>query len=109
MKNILFICSANKDRSKTAEDYFSSQYPNFTFDSAGTKKTTCNKLATSYLNKEQLEIADHVFVMENKHLQAIKETFGNSYYNKVTVLNINDVYKYGSKTLIEILKTKVII
>ncbi|WP_206420409.1 hypothetical protein [Lacinutrix jangbogonensis] len=46
--------------------------------------------------------------MENKHLKAIKALFGNKYYNKVTVLNINDIYKYGSKELIEILKTKII-
>ena len=46
--------------------------------------------------------------MENKHLKAIKEAFGNTYYNKITVLNINDIYKYGSKELIEILKTKII-
>lgn len=108
MRSILFICSANKDRSKTAEDYFSKHYPDFHFDSAGTNKNTCNKLGTNYINKEQLDLADKVFVMENKHLKAIKEIFGNKYFNKINVLSINDIYKYGSKELIEILKTKVI-
>jgi len=108
MKSILFVCSANKDRSKTAEDYFSKYYPNLTFDSAGTNKNTCNKLGTNYISEEQLDLADNVFVMENKHLKAIKEVFGNRYYNKITVLNINDIYKYGSKELIETLKTKII-
>jgi predicted protein tyrosine phosphatase len=109
MKNILFICSANKDRSKTAEDYFSTQYPSLTFDSAGTNKKTCNKLGTNYISKAQLDLTDHVFVMENKHLNAIKDVFGNRYYNKITVLNINDIYKYGAKELIEILKHKIIL
>lgn len=108
MKNILFVCSANKDRSKTAEDYYSKHYPDLYFDSAGTNKNTCNKLGTCYIIKEQLDLADKVFVMENKHLKALKELFGNKYYNKVTVLNINDIYKYGSKELIKILKTKII-
>lgn len=108
MKSILFVCSANKDRSKTAEDYFSKHYPELSFDSAGTNKNTCNMLGTNYISKEQLDLADKVFVMENKHLKAIKEVFGNKYYNKITVLNINDIYKYGSKELIEILKTKII-
>lgn len=108
MKSILFVCSANKDRSKTAEDYFSKHYPNLSFDSAGTNKNTCNKLGTNYISEEQLDLADNVFVMENKHLKVIKEVFGNTYYNKITVLNINDIYKYGSKELIEILKTKII-
>ena len=46
--------------------------------------------------------------MENKHLKAIKEVLGNTYYNKITVLNINEIYKHGSKELIETLKTKVV-
>ncbi|SMC72644.1 low molecular weight phosphatase family protein [Cellulophaga tyrosinoxydans] len=108
MKSILFVCSANKDRSKTAEDYFSKQYPNLSFDAAGTNKKTCNKLGTNYLSKNQLDIADRIFVMENKHLEAIKEAFGSTYYNKITVLNIKDVYTYGSKELIEILTAKII-
>lgn len=45
--------------------------------------------------------------MENKHLKAIKTLFGNKYYNKIIVLNINDIYKYGSKELISVLNTKI--
>jgi len=52
--NILFVCSANKDRSKTAEDYFSEQFPNINFDSAGTNKKICNQLGTNYLEDYQL-------------------------------------------------------
>ncbi len=108
MKTILFICSANKDRSKTAEDYFSVRYPEIQFISAGTNKKTCQQLGTTYLNKEQLEWADKIFVMEQKHLKAVKETFGNQYFSKITVLNIKDRYPYGSKELIELLKSKII-
>ena len=107
-ESVLFVCSANKDRSKTAEDYFSKQYPNINFDSAGTNKTTCHKLGTNYISAEQLDIADRVFVMESKHLRTIKELYGNEYYNKTTVLHINDMYSYGSKELIEILKSKIV-
>jgi predicted protein tyrosine phosphatase len=106
MKSILFVCSANKDRSKTAEDYFSANYSDLCFDSAGTNKKTCNKLGTNYICIEQLDLADEVFVMENKHLMAIKELFGGKYHNKITVLNIKDIYKYGSKELIEVLIAK---
>ena len=109
MKTLLFVCSANKDRSKTAEDYFSVQYPNLQFDSAGTNKKTCNQFGTNYISVEQLDWADIVFVMEQKHLKAIKEMFGNSYFNKITILNIKDVYKYGSQDLIELLKSKVVL
>lgn len=107
MKSILFICSANKDRSKTAEDHFSAKYPEFSFDSAGTNKKTCDMLGTNYVSKEQLDAADSIYVMEQKHLDAIKTVFGNSYFRKTTVLNIRDIYKYGSKELIEILEHKI--
>ena len=43
MKKILFVCSANKQRSKTASDYFSEKLTTFEFDSAGTNHKICNK------------------------------------------------------------------
>ena len=85
MKNILFICSANKDRSKTAEDYFSENYSDFNFDSAGANKKICNQIGTNYMEKDQLDWVDEIFVMENKHLKSVKEVFGNQYSNKVIV------------------------
>lgn len=108
MKTILFVCSANKDRSKTAEDFFSSSYPNLLFDSAGTNKKTCNQLGTNYISKEQLDWADIIYVMEKKHLIAIKEAFDSNYFSKITVLNIKDIYKYGSKELIDIFNHRII-
>lgn len=107
MKNILFICSANKDRSKTAEDYFSEKYPQLNFDSAGSNKKICNQLGTNYIEEEQLLWADEIFVMENHHYKTVKELFGNQFLNKITVLNIKDHYKYGSKDLIGILESKI--
>jgi len=107
MKIILFICSANKDHSKTAEDYFSEHYKEFTFDSAGTNEKTCNQLGTTYLSEAQLAQADRVYVMETKHLTAIKEKYGSRYFNKIEVLHIKDLYPYGSKELVELLKVKI--
>jgi len=105
--NILFICSANKDRSKTAEDYFSEQYSDINFDSAGTNKKLCNQLGTNFISNDQLDWADKIYVMEQKHHKAIKENFNKSYSNKITILNIKDIFKYGSKDLIHILEEKV--
>ncbi|WP_121667982.1 phosphotyrosine protein phosphatase [Mesonia aquimarina] len=107
MKHILFVCSANKDRSRTAEDFFSQCYPDFCFDSAGTNPKICRQLGTTYIQETQLALADRVFVMENKHRQALLKTFGTSYAHKITVLHIRDVYPYGAKALIEVLKEKV--
>jgi predicted protein tyrosine phosphatase len=107
--NILFICTANKDRSKTAVDYFSENYSDYGFDSAGTNKKACKQLGTNYIEDYQIDWADKIYVMENKHLKVIRELFRNEYSNKPSVLDMRDIYKYGSKELIEILENKVIL
>ncbi|GAK90607.1 cellular communication/signal transduction [Nonlabens ulvanivorans] len=103
----LFVCSANKDRSKTAEDFFSSQYPQMFFESAGTNDVTCQKLGTNHITIDMLEKAYRVYVMETKHQTAIQKKFGNQFFNKIIVLQIPDLYKYGSIELINILKKRV--
>ncbi|MCW8897307.1 MAG: phosphotyrosine protein phosphatase [Flavobacteriales bacterium] len=105
--NILFVCSANKDRSKTAEDYFAIKYPKIEFDSAGINKKICDQLGTNYIDKEQVGWADKIYVMETKHKQAIRSIFGNDYSKKIVVLHIKDIYKYNDKELIKILEGKV--
>ena len=107
MKSILFICSANKDRSKTAEDFFSEEYPDLRFNSAGTNLKICNQLGTNYISQEQLDRADVIYVMEHKHTTAITKLFGGRYFNKITVLHIKDLYTYGSIDLIALLQDKI--
>lgn len=99
------MCSANKQRSKTGEDYFSTHYPELNFLSCGTNINLCRKEGTNPLTEELLSWADIVFVMENKHLKAILE-LGSQYAKKVVVLSIEDKYKYYQKELIEILIQK---
>ena len=105
-KNILFVCSANLQRSKTGEDYFSSVYPNYTFQSAGTNLKVCQKEGTNPLTEELLIWADMVFVMENKHSKSIQKLSSNSYAKKIIVLAIEDKYNYYQPELIAILREK---
>lgn len=105
--NILFVCSANKDRSRNAEDYFGSVYSEYCFDSAGTNQKLCNQLGTNYIDIEQMEWADKIYVMETKHKVTICSLFGNIYSKKISVLDISDIYKYNDNGLIEVLKSKV--
>ena len=107
LKNILFVCSANKDRSKTAEDYFSQNYPGYNFKSAGTNQKICQQLGTNYLTEEALLEADKTYVMENKHLEAILKRFGNHHFRKIEVLNIRDVYNYGDSLLVQEFEKKI--
>lgn len=65
--NILFVCSANKERSKTAEDYFAERYPDLEFRSVGTNKKICNQEGTFFLNEEDLTWSNTIYAMEQKH------------------------------------------
>ena len=104
---ILFICSANKLRSKTAEDYFSETNNEHIFLSAGTNVKTCLKEGTTPLEEYLLDWADVVYVMEKKHKQEINNYVGDIFNNKIIILNIKDNYKYFQKELIQLLKNKV--
>ena len=62
--NILFVCSANIQRSKTGENYFSSIYSDFFFQSAGTNLKLCITEGTNPLTSELLIWSDLVFCNE---------------------------------------------
>ena len=104
---ILFICSANKQRSKTADDYFSEKYKDHHFLSAGTNIKVCREEGTSVLTSDLLQWADKVYVMERKHLDQIQKRTGSTFYTKIEVLDIPDIYKYYDATLISLLEKKI--
>jgi predicted protein tyrosine phosphatase len=106
VNNILFVCSANIQRSKTAEDYFSNRNPNLNFKSAGTNLKICQKKGTNPVTEELLIWADIIFVMENLHSKLIKEFTSNKLGNKIRVLSIEDKYNYFQPELIELLIQK---
>lgn len=105
--NILFVCSANKKRSKTGEDFMPEFYPEHSFDSTGTNEKQCRKYHGTFLTEEMLSWANIVFAMEKKHFNLIKEHTGNKYIQKIHVLNIYDTYDYGQEELKEILVKKI--
>lgn len=106
---ILFVCSANKQRSKTAEDYFASKYNGYEFLSAGTNLKICRKEGSTELTKDLLEWAEVVYVMEKRHLEQIQKNTGSTYYTKIKVLGIPDIYKYYDVGLIELLEERVLL
>jgi predicted protein tyrosine phosphatase len=85
MKRLLFICSANKLRSPTAEHIFST-WLDVETDSAG-----LNADAEQQLSTEQLEWADIIFVMEKAHGNKLTKKFRKFLKNKrVICLDIPD-------------------
>ena len=103
---ILFVCSANKHRSKTAEAYFSKSIPDMEFDSAGTNHTVCDKEGTVKLEEKHLEWADKVVVMEAHHQNLINRHTKFRYQDKISALHIPDEYEYMDSELIATLEEK---
>jgi predicted protein tyrosine phosphatase len=100
--NILFVCSRNKWRSRTAEVIFKDSL-NHSVKSAGTSKAAKVKLS-----EPLLVWADIVFVMEEKHQQIVRNKFSrNTFCEKIIVLEIADNYKFMDEELVFILKDSV--
>lgn len=103
---VLFICSANKDRSITAEEYARENFPMHEYDSAGTNRKICFQLGTQLVQTHQLLWADKIICMESKHKKEIQKLVGAKFNSKLAVLHIKDRYPYNSAGLKEILKEK---
>lgn len=102
MQRLLFLCTANKLRSPTAEQVFS-QYPNLEVSSAGLGND-----AAEPLTAEHFEGVDLIFVMEKAHRNKLSQRF-KPYIGKAKVicLNIPDEYDYMDPVLITLLKARV--
>ena len=87
-KKLLFVCSRNKWRSRTAETIFRRQ-PGIDVRSAGTSEE-----AQVRVTEKLIEWADIILVMEKRHKQLLAQRFGAALQNKVTVvLEIPDNYE----------------
>jgi predicted protein tyrosine phosphatase len=101
MTNVLFVCSANRLRSPTAEQIFST-WPGIETDSAG-----LNHGAEVQLSTEQIEWADIIFVMEKAHRSKLSKQFrAHLRAKRVICLDIPDDYEFMDPVLIGILEDK---
>jgi predicted protein tyrosine phosphatase len=102
MKKLLFICSQNKLRSPTAETVFANT-PDWEVRSAG-----LNHDAIVPLDKEDVEWANYIFVMESTHKRKLQEKFRSSLKNQTVIcLNIPDNYEYMDEDLVDIFKQRI--
>jgi len=100
--NILFVCSRNKWRSRTAEKIFKNRGHD-NIKSAGTEST-----AQVRVTEQLLKWADKIFVMEEKHKSRLQRDFNDfATNNKIVVLGIEDEFKFMDAELIEILNISV--
>lgn len=100
-KKLLFICTLNKQRSLTAEKIFKDN-KRFQVKSAGTDIN-----ADTPFNREMIEWADYILVMEKTHRNAIRKKFPDLYLSKrIICLYIPDEYDFMDKELISIIEDK---
>jgi len=100
--NVLFICSRNQWRSPTGEQVWRN-HPELAVRSAGTSQK-----ARRTMNAKDIQWADVIFVMEEKHKSRLKAHFTRLLsYKDVQVLDIPDEYQYMDNELVEIMKQTV--
>ena len=96
--NLLFVCSKNKWRSPTAAKIWQRR-EGFNTRSAGTARA-----ARHQINSNDIQWADVIFVMEQKHKSRIREGFRRAANHKtIHVLDIPDEYQFMDSELIDLL------
>jgi len=105
--NILFLCTANIQRSKTAEELFRAAYNSHQYKSAGLSEKYVKKANSALCTLEMLQWADQVFVFEEKHIDRIQKHTGDVYLPKITNLKIPDDYQYFQRELVLLLLERV--
>lgn len=100
-KHLLFVCTANLQRSPTAEELFEDN-KNYEASSCGTH-LFAEKTITSFA----IEWADIIFCMEELHKEFIIKYYPEEIKGKeIVVLSIPDKYYRGDPELVRILKEK---
>ena len=98
--NILFVCSRNQKRSRTAENIFRNRQ-DINVKSAGFSIKSPVKIS------EALVLwADLILLMEYKHSKRLNELYRHIHLPVTKVLNIEDRFNYMDKELIDILTEK---
>ncbi len=98
--NILFICTANRDRSRTAEIYFQNKYTEHRFRSAGINKYLSERHGGNHIKEYMLVCA------EKEHRNYILAHFDLKYKDKIEVMDLGDTETFMSQSLIKLLEEK---
>ena len=98
-ERILFICTANVDRSKTAEDLYRDD------ERYAVRSRGVAPFATREVTRDDLDWAERVFVMDEKadqHKTLIQMRFGKV-NRPIDVLEIEDLWRRGDPELSRLL------
>jgi predicted protein tyrosine phosphatase len=100
-RKVLFICTANQMRSRTAETMYKDD-PRFEVKSAGT-----SSFATKTIDEPLVSWADIIVVMERRHQREINRKFSDIVRHKTVLrLDIPDRYRYMDPSLVREIKDR---
>lgn len=100
---ILFLCTANVQRSSTAQEIFQAIDNKNEYKSAGLSKKYVEKNETTLCTEELLCWADKIYVFEKTHVERIIEHTAQKHIHKITNLRIDDRYEYFQRELVLLL------
>ena len=101
MRRILFVCSRNRLRSRTAAAVFA-DHPGVETDSAGLSSD-----AEVVLTGDQIAWADVILLMEPIHRTRLQQKFGRHLSGKrIAVLGIPDYYEVMAPALVSLLRKR---
>lgn len=101
-RNVLFVCTANRLRSPTAERLFA-LWPGLEVSSAGLDAS-----AERVIDEAMVARADVIFCMERNHRDRLRKRFKTVLGGKqVIVLGIADEYERDQPELVALLREKV--
>lgn len=86
MKKLLFVCERNEQRSPSFEKWFKENRPGYEVKSAGTAQALPGEI-----NRDMLEWADRVFLMDIEQEIFIKREFPE-FLSKCEIIGCSDQY-----------------
>ena len=98
---ILFVCSANINRSPTCARVFKEYFK----DDKKLEVKSAGIFAGNPLqfNEELAKWADKIFVMDLSHFKFMYEKYANYFY-KVEMMGIGDIYNRDEEELVDLIK-----
>jgi predicted protein tyrosine phosphatase len=101
-RRVLFLCRHNRMRSPTAERIFCKR-PDLDVRSAGTAPD-----ALARVNKQMLEWADLIFIMDGQQRRALDRSFpGHPALDRLICLDIPDEFTFLQAELVDLLNVRV--
>ena len=99
-QHLLFVCTANRQRSPTAEDLFSGdeRYEARSCGVQAHQETMCDE--------SLVEWADVIFCMQRWHRDALMRNIPGATETRIEVLDIPDMYRRGESRLVMLLRER---